>query len=117
MTRLGRISIGARVAHPPQTARARLLLTLSNALMLAGLILLLYVGGLYTNAEYNRFAARGDTDEPPPQPVLPQPEEQGRLAVAPGFAAEPAPFVPAPPTQPSAPAEADRVAGIIPQIA
>jgi sortase A len=117
MIRLGRITNGAVVSQAPLTMRARVLLTLSNTLMLAGLILLLYVGGLYANAEYNRYAARGDTDEPAPQPVVPSVEESVRLAVAPGLEREPAPFVPTAPQSEPAPAEEGRVAGIIPQIA
>lgn len=61
--------------------RAKLYWTLGNALMLFGIILLLYVGGLYTHAEYMRFAARGDNNIPPP------------LAVAARTSDEPAPFV------------------------
>jgi LPXTG-site transpeptidase (sortase) family protein len=62
-------------------ARARLFWTIGNTLMLIGLVLLLYVGGIYAQAEYDRYAARGDTDVPAPRPVaLPRP-------------AEPAPFV------------------------
>ena len=62
-------------------ARARLVWTIGNTLMLIGFVLLLYVGGVYAQAEYDRYAARGDTDVPAPRPVaLPRP-------------AEPAPFV------------------------
>jgi sortase A len=31
----------------------------------------LYVGGIYASAEYGIYAARGDTEEPAPQPVTP----------------------------------------------
>ncbi len=68
---------------PPATPRARLYWTLGNALMLIGAILLAYVGGLYTQAEYGRYAARGDTDVPPPAPVSAPVARD----------AEPAPFV------------------------
>jgi sortase A len=39
--------------------------------MLIGIVLLLYVGGIYANAEYERYAARGDTDVPAPVAVAP----------------------------------------------
>ncbi len=58
-----------RARQVPLTARAKMFWTLGNALMLIGVILLLYVGGLYADAEYGRYAARGDTDEPAPLPV------------------------------------------------
>ncbi|MEN9934872.1 MAG: hypothetical protein RLZZ387_1451 [Chloroflexota bacterium] len=44
-----------------------MLWTLGNLLMLLGVVLLAYVGGLYAHAEYGRYAARGDTDAPPPR--------------------------------------------------
>jgi sortase A len=53
----------------PLSRRARLFWTFGNALMLAGVVVLLYVGGIYANAEYERYAARGDTDAPPPLAV------------------------------------------------
>ncbi|MDW8148943.1 MAG: sortase [Roseiflexaceae bacterium] len=58
-----------RRTGPPVTARAKLYWTLGNLLMLIGAILLAYVGGIYAQADYNRYAARGDTDVPPPAPV------------------------------------------------
>lgn len=61
--------------------RARLLWTLGNLCMLIGLVLLLYVGGIYSQAEYERLAARGDSDLPAPVAVS--------VAAEP---AEPAPF-------------------------
>jgi sortase A len=48
--------------------------------MLIGVVLLLYVGGVYTQAEYDRYAARGDTDLPAP------------VVAAPPVESEPAPF-------------------------
>ncbi|GIV97637.1 MAG: sortase [Herpetosiphonaceae bacterium] len=39
--------------------------TLGNLLLLSGLYLLLYVGGLYANATYEQWAARGDNDLQP----------------------------------------------------
>ncbi|GEM_PF-368571 len=44
--------------------RARITWTLGNLLLLAGAYLLLYVGGVYAQIEYNRQAARGDNDLP-----------------------------------------------------
>lgn len=54
----------------PSQTRSRIVWTLGNALMLLGVVLLLYVGGLYTHAEYARYAARGDTDVPAPVSVI-----------------------------------------------
>lgn len=51
------------------STRTRLFWTLGNALLLVGVVLLLYVGGVYAQAEYSRYAARGDTDAPPPQAI------------------------------------------------
>ena len=58
-----------RRAGAPTTFREKLYWTLGNLLMLIGAILLAYVGGIYAQADYNRYAARGDTDAPPPAPV------------------------------------------------
>ncbi len=44
--------------------RARITWTLGNLLLFAGAYLLLYVGGVYAQIEYNRQAARGDNDLP-----------------------------------------------------
>lgn len=65
---------------PPST-RAKVLWTCGNFLMLVGLVLLLYVGGIYANEEYGRYAARGDTDVPA-QPAFVEEEPS-----------EPAPFI------------------------
>jgi LPXTG-site transpeptidase (sortase) family protein len=73
----------------PRMPRSRLIWTIGNALMLVGVVLLLYVGGVYTQAEYDRYAARGDTD-------LPAPREIANLPVA-----APAPYRPAPFTAPN----------------
>jgi sortase A len=70
------------------TGRAKLLWTLGNALMLFGAVLLLYVGGLYAQVEYGRYAARGDTEAPASQVrVVASPAERDGTN-------EPAPFVP-----------------------
>ena len=60
--------------------RAKLYWTLGNLAMLIGIVLLLYVGGLYTQAAYGRYAARGDTEAPAP------------AILADALNAEPAPF-------------------------
>ena len=52
----------AEVQPPP--LRARITWTLGNLLLCAGAYLLLYVGGVYAQIEYNRQAARGDNDLP-----------------------------------------------------
>ena len=93
-----------RAARLPLVGRARLLWTLGNLFMLAGVVLLLYVGGIYTQAEYDRYAARGDTDLPAPAPVIPRKDQ------------EPAPFV-APVLNGGQAAPADgRVVGVVPQV-
>jgi sortase A len=71
------------------STRAKLFWTLGNALMLFGAVLLAYVGGLYALAEYGRYAARGDSEAPPPRVVsMPDPSSLGLIR-----SAEPAPFV------------------------
>jgi LPXTG-site transpeptidase (sortase) family protein len=83
--------------------RARVLWTLGNLFMLIGVVLLMYVGGVYVQADYERYAARGDTDVPAPVAVSSSAEE------------EPAPFI-APIL--SAGASADgQVAGAVPDSA
>src|SRR5215208_5317342 len=73
-TRLSQL-LGAargRSAKPVQSepgARARILWTLGNLFMLIGVVLLAYVGGVYVQADYDRYAARGDTDVPAPVAV------------------------------------------------
>jgi sortase A len=69
--------------------RAKLLWTLGNLLILLGVLLLLYVGGLYAQVEYGRYAARGDTDAPPPQVRVVVPPQEAAEG-----SAEPAPFAP-----------------------
>lgn len=71
------------------STRAKLLWTLGNSLMLLGAVLLAYVGGLYALAEYGRYAARGDSEAPPPRVIsAPQPNGTGLIT-----SAEPAPFI------------------------
>jgi LPXTG-site transpeptidase (sortase) family protein len=65
--------------------RARIIWTLGSLCMLAGLYILLYIGGVYANIEYHRLAARGDTDLPAPR-VLTQPTLQGgAVDISPSF--------------------------------
>ena len=68
---LHNLTWGHTKARPIQQAsrKGRVLWTLGNLLMVAGLYLLLYVGGLYAEAEHNRLAARGDSDLPAPPAV------------------------------------------------
>lgn len=78
-----------RRAPGPLSWRAKLLWTLGNTLMLIGAVLLAYVGGLYAQAEYGRYAARGDTEAPPPRVLsAANPASLGILS-----SDEPAPFV------------------------
>lgn len=71
--------------------------------MLFGLVLLLYVGGIYAQSSYARYAARGDTDVPAPLPVAASAD------------AEPAPFVA--PVLAEASSVESHVAGAIPSAA
>ncbi len=50
--------------------RKQLIETIGNLMMLAGIYILLYVGGLYTQIEYFRLAARGDNDLAAPAAVM-----------------------------------------------
>jgi len=84
-TRLTQLIGGARERSAKPTrvepgTRARVLWTLGNLFMLIGVVLLIYVGGIYVQADYDRYAARGDTDLPAP-PAVSAPAEE-----------EPAPF-------------------------
>jgi LPXTG-site transpeptidase (sortase) family protein len=62
----GELRIGVSTA----TRRRRLYWSLGNLLLVAGLYLLLYVGGLYAQAEYMRLAARGDSDIEAPRVIM-----------------------------------------------
>lgn len=66
---------------------SRMLLFLSNLLLLAGLYLLAYVGGLYSQAQYYREAARGDSDLPAPAIVARVAGELDIRAPIPAFSA------------------------------
>ena len=78
------INISHRPAPVQDTldTRAKVFWTAGNALMLLGVVILLYVGGLYATESYGRYAARGDTDVPAP------------AAITIPAASEPAPFIP-----------------------
>lgn len=86
---------GPRPAVRPtrSTALRRLYWTLGNLLMVAGIYLLFYVGGVYVQIEYQRLAARGDSDMELPRPAVsaPVPPAAAVAAVAAPAAAEPAP--------------------------
>jgi sortase A len=102
-SRLAQLGMYQKWISIPRLARSRLLWTIGNTLMITGVVLLLYVGGVYAQAEYDRYAARGDTDIPAPQAI-----------------ADPAPYEPAPFTAPdlSASASSDgQVRGAIPDAA
>ena len=76
-------AVRGRSAKSTPTAlgvRVRVLWTLGNLFMLIGVVLLVYVGGIYVQADYERYAARGDTDVPAP------------VAISAPAEAEPAPF-------------------------
>lgn len=63
------------------TRRNKITWTLGNLFMVAGLYLLVYVGGVYAEQKYNQAAARGDSSlpleaeitQPTPTPVVIQP--------------------------------------------
>ena len=87
----GENTSGARLVQPAArrqrgaelSQRAKVLWTFGNLFMLIGLVLLLYVGGIYSQAEYERYAARGDTDVPAPPAVVPQDDQEPAPFVAP----------------------------------
>jgi LPXTG-site transpeptidase (sortase) family protein len=58
-------------ARPDEpTLRERITWTLGSLLVLAGVYVLLYVGGIYATIEYRRMAARGDNSLPAPAAVI-----------------------------------------------
>ena len=91
MIRIHKLSVGHNAL--PTTRRARIMWTLGNVCMWVGLVMLLYVGGIYSASEYGRYAARGDNDEPVPAPLSVDIEADS-LRVSTNRE-EPAPFVPA----------------------
>jgi sortase A len=105
MLRLSRFFNKRTTSTTIQHPRTRVLLVLSNLMMVLGVGMLLYVGGMYALAEYGRYAARGDNSLPAPQAVAPSlnvpsislrslpflPQEAEAL--------EPAPFTPPQPAE------------------
>ena len=82
-TSLTRVFSDRRRQFAPPSARAKLFWTIGNALMLVGIVLLLYVGGVYTQAEYERYAARGDSEVPAPITIAPPTSEEPAIFTAP----------------------------------
>jgi LPXTG-site transpeptidase (sortase) family protein len=74
-----RLSDAAPLEHT--SLRQRLLWTLGNLMMFAGLYVLLYVGGLYAQIDYQRLAARGDNDIEVPRTTIAAPLSVTRPAV------------------------------------
>src|SRR5687768_16243832 len=72
-----------RLATVEPSARVRVLWTLGNLFMLIGVVLLVYVGGVYVQADYDRYAARGDTDLPAPVAVSAPAEDEPAPFTAP----------------------------------
>ncbi len=58
------------VTHRPRRQRQRLYRIGGNLLLFGGLYLLLFVGGVYANVEYQRMAARGDSDIAAPRAMI-----------------------------------------------
>ena len=71
-----------------QTWRGRVLWTTGNVLMLLGLYLLLYVGGLLADEQFNVMAAQGDSDIALPEVVAQAPPE-ATVSVRPPAEAQP----------------------------
>lgn len=88
-TRLTHMFGGARsrgltkLTQSEPSARVRILWTLGNLFMLIGVVLLIYVGGIYVQADYDRYAARGDTDLPAPAAVSAPAEDEPAPFTAP----------------------------------
>ncbi|HMO59027.1 MAG TPA: sortase [Roseiflexaceae bacterium] len=95
-------SVKSARAHHPATPRARVMWTLGNLLMLVGVVIIAYLGGLAAHQEYQRYAARGDTEAPAPRDVSPVIVEE----------AAPLPFIA--PLLNSPPAAAGRVVSELP---
>lgn len=98
----GELSVGVSGA----TRRRRLVWTLSNLMLVGGLYLLLYVGGLYAQAEYYVLAARGDSDIDAPRVLM------GESAASPDFSVLPDEIAEAPAAAAGAPAAASAPAGM-----
>ena len=98
------------VAEPGESdRRGKLFWTLGNMLMLIGLYLLLYVGGLFADEQFNLMAAEGDSEIALPEIVERVPDPPAAVAQAPAEAVaapKPAPMVTAAPALAAAPAPA-----------
>jgi sortase A len=84
-TRLRRVR-GRSTAKPTRVVpgrHARVLWTLGNLFMLIGIVLLVYIGGVYVQTDYDRYAARGDNDVPAPVAVSAPAEDEPALFAAP----------------------------------
>jgi sortase A len=89
-TRVDTASGGAPAAprRASSSPRQRLIWTAGNLLMFAGIYLLLYVGGVYVQIDYQRMAARGDNDIEAPQTTFSSsPAERRPIADAPALGA------------------------------
>src|SRR5215208_6044049 len=73
----------AKLTEAQPSARVRILWTLGNLFMLIGVVLLVYVGGIYVQADYDRYAARGDTDLPAPVAISAPADEEPAPFTAP----------------------------------
>jgi sortase A len=82
----------------PATRRRRLFWTLGNLMLVSGLYLLLYVGGLYAQAEYFVMAARGDSEIEAPRALM------GERDGTPDFVAPVAPSAESAAAEPGMPA-------------
>jgi LPXTG-site transpeptidase (sortase) family protein len=74
------IRLRAATRRQPRSPRQRLIWTLGNLMMFAGLYLLLYVGGVYAQIDYRRLAARGDNDLEVPRTTFSAPQAAPRPA-------------------------------------
>ncbi len=86
---------GRRTALPVALPgrRGKILWTAGNFLMLVGLYLLLYVGGLFADEQFNLMAAQGDSDITLPEVAAVQPVERNLSVVPPVQAQAPVPVV------------------------
>jgi LPXTG-site transpeptidase (sortase) family protein len=66
----GSLRTRAAARRVPTSPRQRLLWTVGNLMLFAGIYLLLYVGGIYVQIDYLRLAARGDNDLEVPRTTL-----------------------------------------------
>src|SRR5579859_2278869 len=83
LPRLTLFGVRQREAHTTLTARGKILWTSGNFLMLVGIVLLVYVGGLYATDEYGLYAARGDSDVPAIGNIVEPVRSEADVAAAP----------------------------------